>query len=91
MFKHEVHSHDTRDNNNIYTYKVTHAFAYKCIRHSLFIFLFFTKLSSSMYYAKLLCMYAKLRIKSHLSTLCCVYLYVLISIFTYTYILKIVP
>ena len=35
MFKHEVHSHDTRDNNKIYTYKVKHAFAQKCLRHSL--------------------------------------------------------
>ena len=29
MFKHEVHSHDTRDKNKIYTYKVKHAFAQK--------------------------------------------------------------
>ena len=35
MFKHEVHSHDTRDNNKIYTYEVKHAFAQKCLRHSL--------------------------------------------------------
>ena len=35
MFKHEVHSHDTRDKNKIYTYKVKHAFAQKCLRHSL--------------------------------------------------------
>ena len=36
MFKHEVHSHDARDNNKIYTYnKVKHAFAQKCLRHSL--------------------------------------------------------
>ena len=35
MLKHEVHSHDTRDKNKIYTYKVKHAFAQKCLRHSL--------------------------------------------------------
>ena len=36
MFKHEVHSHhNTRDNNQIYTYKVKHAYAQKCLRHSL--------------------------------------------------------
>ena len=35
MFKHEAHSHDTRDKNTIYTYKVKHAFAQKCLRHSL--------------------------------------------------------
>ena len=35
MFKHEVHSHDTRDKNKIYTYKVKHAFAQKCLRHCL--------------------------------------------------------
>ena len=35
MFKYEVHSHETRDNNKIYTNKVKHAFAQKCLRHSL--------------------------------------------------------
>ena len=46
----------------------------------------FAKLSSSMYYTRLLCMYATLRIKNNISTLCCMYtylyLYLLISIFT---------
>ena len=35
MFKHEVHSHDTRDNNKLYTSKVKHVFAHKCLRYSL--------------------------------------------------------
>ena len=35
MFKHEVHSHDARDNTQIYTYHLKHAFAKKCLRHSL--------------------------------------------------------
>ena len=35
MFKHEVHIHDTRNNNTIYTYKVKNAFAHKYLRHSL--------------------------------------------------------
>ena len=35
MFKHEVHSHDTRENNKIYIYEVKDAFAQKCLRHSL--------------------------------------------------------
>ena len=35
------------------------------------------------------CMYATIRIKNHLPTLCCMYTY--LYIFTYTYILKIVP
>ena len=35
MFKHEVLSHDTRDNNKLYTSKVKHVFAQKCLRYSL--------------------------------------------------------
>ena len=35
MFKHEVHTYDTRDNNEMYIYKTKHAFAQKCLRHSL--------------------------------------------------------
>ena len=39
MSKHEVHSQDARDNNKINTYKVKHAFAQKCLRHSLLLLL----------------------------------------------------
>ena len=35
MFKHEVHSNDTRDTNKIYTYKIKPPFAQKCLRHCL--------------------------------------------------------
>ena len=35
MFKYEIHSHDTREKKLIYTYQVKHAFAKKCLRHSL--------------------------------------------------------
>ena len=119
MFKHEVHSHDTRDKNKIYTYKVKHAFAQKCLRHSLPLLLnnlpeivkknlshivhrdlpsmlnciFFTKLSSSMYYTRLLCMYATLRIKNHLPTLCCMYTYISTYLYLYLliYLIKMVP
>jgi len=35
MFIYEVHSHDTRDTNKIYTYKIKPPFAQKCLMHSL--------------------------------------------------------
>ena len=35
MFKYEVHSHDSRDKDKIYTYQVKHAFAKECLRYSL--------------------------------------------------------
>ena len=35
MFKYEVHSHDTRSTNIIYTYQMKHDFAKKCLRHNL--------------------------------------------------------
>ena len=39
MFKYEVHGHDTRDKNTIYTYQINHDFAKKCLRHNLPLFL----------------------------------------------------
>ena len=35
VFKCEVHGHDTRYKNKIYTYKIIHEFAKKCLRHNL--------------------------------------------------------
>ena len=35
VFKCEVHGHDTRYKNKIYTYKIKHEFAKKCLRHNL--------------------------------------------------------
>ena len=35
VFKYEVHGHDTRDKNKIYTYQIKHDFAKKCLRHNL--------------------------------------------------------
>ena len=35
VFKYEVHGHDTRDKNKIYTYKIKHEFTKKCLRHNL--------------------------------------------------------
>ena len=35
VFKYEVHSHDTRDNNKIYTFQIKHDFAKKCLKLNL--------------------------------------------------------
>ena len=35
LFKYEVHGHDTRDKNKIYTYQIKHDFAKTCLRHNL--------------------------------------------------------
>ncbi len=34
MFNYEVHNHDTRVKTKIYTYKIKHEFAKKCLRHN---------------------------------------------------------
>ena len=84
------YSHDTRDTNKIYNYKVKHAFAHKCFKHSLSLLL--NNLPeivkekpishSTQVFAKyvklyflLFCWNATLRIKNHLSTLCYMYTY----------------
>ena len=35
MLKNEVHSHDTRAKNKIFSYQIKHDFAKKCLRHNL--------------------------------------------------------
>ena len=89
MFKHEVYSYDTRYKNLIYIYKVNHAFAQKCLRHSLPLLLnnvheiVKEKLISrgAQGFAK----YVKLYFYkvTYISTY--LYIYIYIYIFTYTY------